>query len=505
MRRTSPGALLFLLIIIINIIIYNGSFSHIFRHDDWNYWYHTRGEPFGLRYFLKFYSDESFSLDPILSIAFRPMALIFLGIQKFIFGSNYIYFHIFTFLLHVAILYMLLKILLEISDSYLAYLFVLVFSALSTGFDLVIWTNNNFYLLQILLMLVSVYLAILYKRRHPNNNGLLATMVFLQLPIVLLNEVGLFFAAFLSIFILLYRKRGRILKVDYYKSLYFLIPVLVFLILYVIHRLYGFSYAVKGIGYRTFFNAEVLFYSLVSALFAVGNFTTLIFFPSMLTTWFYDTVWFYLDLSKLDVVGLLLGSASVLLLLNTLSLRKIKENRIIILFLLPLILVYLYIASIGRVVTSPVKYVGSVCRFAYIFNVFFCIIVYCLIDQKKISKMLKGAGVILMLILTLFHSNIIMRDIGHISSLLAPLKSYFDQVYDFVDSKKTEKDFSFNVVSPPPKITFASWWGEGYKHCIEGHFYKYLNFENPKYILKYDYKKQIFTVYTLKLPKGGSR
>ncbi len=306
--------------------------------------------------------------------------------------------------------------------------------------------------------------------------------------------------ASLSIFILFYNKKRAPLKADYYKAAYFLMPILIYLILYVIHRCYGAAFPLKDIGYNTFFNLEVLFHALRSTCYAIVNFIALIFFPLAFKTQFYDTIWFSLDRMKFDALNITLGVASISMILNIFSLRKIKENALVILFTSCLIIIYLYIVSIGRVVTSPVTYVGSVSRFAYIFNVFFFILLYSAIDFKKVGTSLRIGGVILVLILTALHSNHIVKNIRQVSYLLSPLKPYFEQVRTFVENKREEKDFSFAVVSPPPAITFANWWGEGYKHCIEGHFYRYLNYRNPKYILKYDYKKETFTIYTTSPP-----
>ena len=503
----SPGRILFILIIAVNLFVYLNSFTHIFRHDDWNYWYWTRGRSFDLRYILDFYSFDRYSGDILLSVGFRPLALVFLGLQKWLFGSNYVLFHIFTFMLHIAILYALLKILLELKKGFLAYLVVLLFSVYCAVFDFVIWPNNNFYMLQLLLMLVSIYLAMRYKKDNHARNYFFPIIILLQFPIVLLNEVGLVFTAALSVFMIAGSGEKPIAKAGRYRYFYFLLPLLTFVVLYILHRLYGYGYFTK-VPYSTFLNPDVLSVAFVSTIYAVLKFLKLIFFPHGLSVVYWDAAWFKFVTSKLRPYDVLLGFTTLGLFLGMLSLKNIRERKAVIMLVGTIALAFLYIASIGRgvVMSFPPEprpmismaafhYVGSVSRFGYIFGLFFSILSYAAIDTKRLTPVLKSAGAIALAVLIFIHSAAARTEINRVSHLLLPLKLYFDQVRDFTEEHKKEKDFSFAVENHPPYIGFADWWGKAYQYILEGHFDKYVNYKDPKYILEYDYEKQRFSVY----------
>lgn len=504
---SSPGKALFILIILVNFFVYLGSFTHIFRHDDWNYWYCTSGRNFDLKYIFDFYSFDRYSDDILLSVGFRPLALIFLGFQKLLFGSNYVLFHIFTFVLHVAILYALLKILLEMEKRLFAYFVVLLFSIYCAVFDFVIWPNNNFYMLQLLLMLVSIYLAMRHKKASLMRGYFFPIIILMQFPIVLLNEVGLIFTVALSVFMIAGSEKRPVAKADYYKYFYFLLPILTFVVLYILHKLYGYKFFVK-LPYSTFLNPSVLSVALVSTVYAIGKFLKLIFFPGGFFVFYWDTAWFEFITLKLRPHDILLGFTTLGLFLGMLSLKNIRERKAVILLAGTIALAFLYSASVSRgiVMSLPPEpypmlsmvaftYVGSVSRFAYIFGLFFLIVIYAAVDTKRLTPVLKLAGAVALAVLIFTHGAVARTEVNRISSILLPLKLYFDQIGDFANEHKKEKDFSFTVENLPPRIYFADWWGKAYQYIVEGHFWKYLNHKDPKYILEYDYKKQKFSVY----------
>ena len=88
-------------------------------------------------------------------LLFRPVVYFFLGVEKCLFGYNFMYWQITGILLHLVVVGFLLKLLLNIRNSFLAYIFTAYLSVSLVSMEMVVWHHINAYLIFIIMMLIS--------------------------------------------------------------------------------------------------------------------------------------------------------------------------------------------------------------------------------------------------------------------------------------------------------------------------------------------------------------
>jgi hypothetical protein len=90
-------------------------------------------------------------------ILFRPVLYFLLGFEKWLYGYNFFWWQLTNLLLHLCVIWLLLRILLNEGKHIFAPLFVLWFSVQYTSMEMVIWHHLSGYLLFSILLLGAIY------------------------------------------------------------------------------------------------------------------------------------------------------------------------------------------------------------------------------------------------------------------------------------------------------------------------------------------------------------
>ncbi len=103
------------------------------------------------------------------SFLFRPILYLLFAVEKWFFGLNFTCWQITGFLLHLFVVWQLLKVLFLIQPSFFAGFFVLGFSVSYIAQEMVIWHHINGYLLFLIFFLEALYFFIQYLQENRKN------------------------------------------------------------------------------------------------------------------------------------------------------------------------------------------------------------------------------------------------------------------------------------------------------------------------------------------------
>jgi hypothetical protein len=135
-------------------------------------------------------------------------------------------------------------------------------------------------------------------------------------------------------------------------------------------------------------------------------------------------------------------------------------------------------------------------HYSYCVCVLAIFVIYSFFDFDKIKKRSNLGFLLLIILLFLIVNHAFKTHKVNIKTQkeTAPLKNYFDSIRSFVKEHKKEPDFSFKIIDRPPEIEPFFWYRDT---CIDGLFNRFIDNEEPKYLLEYDYisKKLRYSVY----------
>lgn len=140
------------------------------------------------------------------SILFRPLLYIFLSIEKWLYGYNFIYWQLTGLFFHFLLVWQLFKILNFIHKSSLAILLTLHFSVLHICQEMVIWHHIHAYILCAILLLKAFHHFLLYLESNQSKDSHLFRMVVFITFACFLFEFGLIFSGTMLIALLIHRK-----------------------------------------------------------------------------------------------------------------------------------------------------------------------------------------------------------------------------------------------------------------------------------------------------------
>ena len=149
--------LIFSAIALINLFVYFPSFSHISRSDNEVFLAEVaelNSLPALIQYSYSYTRTRLFAAGD--AILFRPLYYVVLSLEKWLFGYHFMGWQITSFLLHLGVVWQLLRILFRISENAFSFLFVLLFSVLTIPEEMVIWSHVASYLLVMILILKSL-------------------------------------------------------------------------------------------------------------------------------------------------------------------------------------------------------------------------------------------------------------------------------------------------------------------------------------------------------------
>ncbi len=394
------------------------------------------------------------TFNPGDEILFRPLLYAFLGTEKFFFGYHFLLWQLVGILLHITVVYLILKLLLLMGQGLSAFLWAAFFGLFFINIELVTWHHLNSYLIFVVLILVSlnqVY-RILVDRAplFPRFWYMIAALA----PACFIYEAANLYSVLIAVFLWFYRRDAR-----RYVG-WILLPVAIYtatslINLFIFHPcINGFSRAfnwndilvcstdlAKTMAwwiYVGFFRDQYLF---------ILEFATRTHMPLDDVLAFKKLSWFMPSV-VLTASGIALYGVILLLTVN----RAFLRNRGPFLGLMAgMIFIYCLVIVIGREQTGVLKNVlGFGLYYMYIFWAWLFILIYACIDFNKSNqrilyrsmKIISATVLVMLIILNaqMLHmaNNMRAKDSMNSIRLVGTLEALIQQ-------KGKEKDFSFFV------------------------------------------------------------
>jgi len=483
------GVSFFILIIIVNLLVYWPSLFHLFRHDEWCLFFTSKDEMPDFQFIIR-HIDWQLKL-PYDRLVFRPISQGMIALNRVVFDANYIGPHIVTFIKHIFATFCLWWLMWQCNRRWIAGLFALFFSVLVVSVDPVIFPHFDVYIMDAIFTILAVitFRKTIYNQLSVRKGfALTALLLFLNLLTIELGFLMPLFFFFAYWVIFRGSSETALREKDRYSWLVFLPPFVLWGTLFSVHLYFAYpNFAMTSqstqIGlWMPFVNVGRAILTLLSG----------IFFPMFIRMRYLDKMYF-------RVLGIGVVLAILLIFSCILFGRKIfrtitKE----IIFSLMLLFSVLVIFCFGRAwyVNSTLNWFGLPCSYVYLASALIFFVVYTFLDFDKIRQhsKLSFSLFIILLFLIVNHAFKTHQSSIRIQEDTAPLKTYFDLVKDFVAVHKDEPDFSFKMIDSPPYIPIFNWYHET---CIDGLFNRFINNKNPKYFLEYDYtaEKLKYSIY----------
>jgi hypothetical protein len=217
------------LLVLFSIVFwtYRDALKHPPREDHWSYLLDTVHEERFLPLLMQTYSyNRTREVGPGDYLLFRPVLFALLSAEKALFGTNYACWQGFGIVLHCAVVWVFLRLLLRLHQLYsggspainrlqlvLAYVLGLFFAVNFAGTEMVIWCHIHGYLLFVLFVLASLLLLVdeLGGTCAQNRGWRLAGALVLMLLAAFTYEIGSAFAACIGVVLaLVLATRGQV-------------------------------------------------------------------------------------------------------------------------------------------------------------------------------------------------------------------------------------------------------------------------------------------------------
>jgi hypothetical protein len=199
-----------LVVVLITAAVYSPSLFHAARSDQIVYLADVAGKDSFLSIVF-----ESYALDRTREfylgedhLLFRPVLHSLLGLEKWLFGYGFFWWQMASLLLHLCVVWLLLKILYREGQHIFAPLFALFFAVQFTAMDMVIWHHLAGYLLFSVFLLSAIYNLRRYGEENTPSRGLLlvAFLLLAAFTYELGNAAALFVALYMTFSNLLSRR-----------------------------------------------------------------------------------------------------------------------------------------------------------------------------------------------------------------------------------------------------------------------------------------------------------
>jgi hypothetical protein len=431
------NVLILCLYMIASFFIFHGGARNIFRSDYWlmatlfNTQSVTSLADLKRIVFFEMFGD----------IRFQPLGHLAMYIRHLAFGNSIMAYNILNMVLHAITAFLIYLIIVEITrTTSLASVLGAIYIVLPSQFDCVIWTYHIYILLSTICVLISVYLVlrcILTSRTH-----LFYLALIMDLVAILLYEPTLFSPAFLFIF-LVGMTRWLDKKLTRRQILLVAGSILVFYACYFFLATVSLSYLKVNKSARMSIADLFQWKNLVQCFVGIWmnlwktNFITNIGIPPAIKI--EDIL--YVQPSK----EMLKNPYQFLLLLCGIfflsCFRVTKRDVWIALSFIGIAISYIFIISLGRVLTNNVEYIISQPRYQYFTNaVLFIAIGVMLVkgyEKKEVHALLKYfLGVIFIL-----NSLNVMKGVQEVSAAMKPMNEHYSFMKGFFETEGKAKVF----------------------------------------------------------------
>ncbi|UCF00109.1 MAG: formylglycine-generating enzyme family protein [Planctomycetota bacterium] len=476
------GVVFSVLIIIVNLWVYWPSFFHLFRHDDWFLFFTSKDELPNLWFFIN-HIDWQLRL-PYDRLMFRPFSQSMVALNRVVFDTNYVGFHIITFIKHILATFCLWWFMWQGSHRRISAVFALLFSVLIVNSDPVIWPHTGAYITTAIFTILAVItLCKTIQNQISALKGFVLTGLLLSLNLLTTEVVFLMPICFFIAYWVIFRERCEtaVRLKDRCSWFIILLPMFLWGIFFSVHLYFVYpNFQMTGQSsmvalWKPFINLVRVVMMLLSG----------IFFPFFTGIKCSDKV--YVNVFLVGI-ALLIALIFFCILMRGRIFRQIPKEAIFSIFLIFSVLI---IICFGRA-----WYINILVRLGYIAGHYsYCVcalvifIIYSFFDFDKMRQQNKlGFSLFTILVFLIVNHAFKTHQINvKIQEETAPLKNYFDSVGEFVKERKKEPDFSFKIIDRPPEIEPFAWYHET---CIDGLFNRFIDNKEPKYLLEYDYLRE---------------
>ena len=476
-RNNKTFLLHYILIAVITLAAYYPSLYHMPRSDQFIYFTNTAEQHDLLSLTVKNYAFNRMDLSYGLKdeLLFRPFIYAFLGFEKWLFGLTFFYWQLAGILLHLTVLWFLMRLLIGIHKSWWASLLTLFLGVLFAGSEMVVWSHINGYLIFITCALIALDQTLkVIKKKRPRVKNLLGVGLALIFA-VFTHEFGVIFSFFLGIyFYSAFKSDQNTISVKKTISIIYFLPVL----LYFFFSFLDFtsrnlelsaqsSFSLRHIINACSNTAATLFWWLHSGLFPSRVFTEI-----GQRTFMYPL---YIDFSgkpsltsltvfqTLTSVGLILVYLAIIVTHSTKIFMRQRWKSLCLLFCL--FSFYAFIVSLGRI--SALGFERILVEnpyYHYFFWVFFIIFIYSLIpfDHMKVSShtVLQTSFLALFIILIIFNFRFTSKLVSMRAHKARFQRVLNQDIQDLIKKRAKEKNFSFSIDPAINQSTYYLHWAK---------------------------------------------
>lgn len=341
--------------------------------------------------------------NPGDELLFRPVVYIFLGIEKFIFGYRFMWWQGVGIILHLIVVWQLLKILLKIHRGVVSVAVAAYFSLFFVNLEMVTWQHIHGYMIFVALSLVALSRFIdVLQSKVPQPKDC-AMMFFLLLIASLTHEMGNVVALFLGIACYLYKREHTL----FYRCL-LLVPAVYVLASLLNAWVHPFQV--------TIYHQQNILENFLNSFYVMAAWTYVGLFP-------FEFEWLYRARNILSPemihlikwpnlsMGFSVGTLMMLMLTTFFISKRQKilmtiSERVCVVVCFLLAGVFAFMIAVGR---GNQWSIGDVVRintyYMYIFWVFFILGVFTLIPWHVIHKRMKGILCVLLILLMVWQGK----------------------------------------------------------------------------------------------------
>ncbi len=517
---------LFFVIIVVNLSVFYPSFFHCARSDQITYLIATAHLERLPELIASYSYPRHGTIDAGEDFLFRPVFYIFLAIEKWMFGLDFMRWQVTGVLLHLLLLWRLLKVLELIRPGFWPWLFVLNFSVLYLSQEMVIWHHINAYILFAVFLLQGFYHFIKYLREQAEGKekyrriGL--TVCYLTLA-CLTYEFGVVCTLVLALGAWIYRCQEKkmpmvLSRKIFSETLYLISPVVIYGCLYLIDWAQtGFAMMVSMKNYTSGFDIKDLFgcwsFFVNFSFFSTFWFNHFLILPRERLVMSFDlsrqaeALWdlYLIFFTKINVVLLVMAILVFCFVIcrfrgknifkSTLERDQPRKTAIPPIGLLAIVMFLLYALLLGvrASLHSPNYHLISLYGF-YILSLMWTIGGYCLFSVYlnpvvNRSKTLEHLLILVFCLSIFLNATRTYRLNLQMKGLYNPWRIAFLRLDEFVKNHQVEKDFSYKFVWQERvsffKFTIKTMPGKKFvAKTADLLFPKYLK-DPPKYYLLY--------------------
>jgi len=429
----------FLAAALINLLVYHPSFHRVFAADQVSYLAELKGDTSlaaGLRLADYGVSRRYWKGDETL---FRPLLFVWMAVANSLFGYNYLLWNIANFLIHLAVVFWLYKLLSQLQEGIFAGLFAILFSVMTAGCELVMWNHLGGYMLGFACMLAALWAA---------ERGSLVLCVCAATLSCFFYEcmvpVSLLLAAYVF-----HRRRETGIPL----RLAALLPAILFGAVYLVHRHYASRFAfVSRADYRAPFTLSNLAELPLNCGWLFFDWTRKSLLPSLLLISTNYMKRFACTFTLNTNAPTEIANACILVLLlvflwEGISRKHIAKRLPLLLFCVVTLGAYAAILATGRSMLE----IDRNCYYPYFFELIFIIIVYSLVDFTRLSPVARGASIGALVLFIVLNAALTSSRARGVETQYARADHYFSFIARFIGEHRNEPGFSFVVKNPPPE------------------------------------------------------